>query len=677
MRLLLPLIVFLFASEILWAQKNEDVEEKKRPMGAIAFAKKDNSLECRYLTMIEDGFLRYHVKYTKRDKELENQVIDQHLKKLDSSKIYYTQDDADKVKEMMKGLFEKTKKNDCEFLVEAQNLLVKRIQERAEFAKKFLGKDYKFDDKTEFTFDPDQKKYPKNSDEANDFLKKYIHFQISNYLATDMKLEEAKDRVKKNYDLAIKRLNETSIDDLYSGYLDSFARALDPHSSFFSKDVLSDFQIQMSLSLEGIGATLSSENGFTVVEQLVPGGAAARSGLVEPQDKIVAVGQEKGEMENVIDMDLKDVVKKIRGAKNTKVRLTVLRKTGDGKSRKDITLTRDKVSLEDEAANIHFIDREVNGAKKKLGIVNLPSFYADSKSGGRSAATDLKKLLKQAREQKTDGIVLDLSNNGGGSLDDAVRIAGLFFKTGNVVKQSSKTEGREQILEDEDAMVDWSGPLVVLTSRISASASEIVSGTLQDYKRAIIVGGDHTFGKGSVQSVLPIPGDLGAIKVTVGMFFIPGGNSTQHRGVDADVILPGPYSTDDIGEKSLDYSLPPKKIDAFISKAAYVTDGAEAWKEVKADWVKALKEKSQVRVEKNTEFKKIIEDLKKSKDKGKVIKVADILKDKDKNEKEKKKKKFSKDEKTKEYLKRQDIQEASQVLLDLIQLQTDKLLTQK
>lgn len=677
MKFALPLITLIFLSNSLWAQKEKDIEDKKRPIGAISFAKKENSLECRYLTMIEDGFLRYHVKYTKRDKELETQVIDQHLKKLDSSKIYFTQEDADKIKDMMKGLFEKTKKNDCEFLVEAQNLLVKRIQERAEFAKKFLGKEYKFDDKTEFTFDPDQKKYPKNADEANDFLKKYIHFQISNYMATDMKLEEAKDRVKKNYDLAIKRLSETSVDDLYSGYLDSFARSLDPHSSFFSKDVLSDFQIQMSLSLEGIGATLSSENGFTVVEQLVAGGAAAKSGLVEPQDKIVAVGQEKGDMENVIDMDLKDVVKKIRGNKGTKVRLSLLRKTGDGKTRKEVTLVRDKVSLEDEAAQIHYIDKDINGTKKKLGVVNLPSFYADSKSGGRSAATDLKKLLKQARENKVDGIVLDLSNNGGGSLDDAVRIAGLFFKTGNVVKQSSKTEGREQILEDEDAMVDWSGPLVVLTSRISASASEIVSGTLQDYKRAVIVGGDHTFGKGSVQSVLPIPGDLGAIKVTVGMFFIPGGNSTQHRGVEGDVILPGPYSTDDIGEKSLDYSLPPKKIESFISKDAFITEGSDSWKEVKSDWVKTLKEKSQTRVDKNTEFKKIIDELKKSKEKGKVIKVSEILKEKDKNEKEKKKKKFSKDEKTKEYLKRQDIQEASQVLLDLIQLQSDKLLTQK
>ncbi|MCK6598255.1 MAG: S41 family peptidase [Bdellovibrionaceae bacterium] len=657
--------------------EDEEMEKRKKPIGAIALQKKDG-MECRYISMIEDGFLKYHVSYNKRDKELETRVIEQHLKKLDPSKIYFTQEDTERLKELMKNLFDKTKKNDCDFLVEAQNLLLKRVQERAEFAKKFLGKDYKFDDKTEFVYDPDQKKFPKNQDEANEFLKKYIHFQISNYLATDLKLKEAIDKVKKNYDLAVKRMKETSLDDLYSGYLDSFARSLDPHSSFFSRDVLDDFQIQMSLSLEGIGATLSSENGFTVVEQLVPGGAAAKSGLVEPQDKIIAVGQEKGEMENVIDMDLKDVVKKIRGPKGTKVRLTILRKEGEGKKRKDITLVRDKVNLEDEAAQIHFLDKEINGQKKKIGLINLPSFYADSKRGGRSAADDMKKLLKQARENKVDGIVLDLSNNGGGSLDDAVNIAGLFFKTGNVVKQSSKTEGREQVLEDTDKMVDWAGPMVVLTSRISASASEIVSGALQDYKRAVVVGGDHTFGKGSVQSVLPIPGQLGAIKVTVGMFFIPGGNSTQHRGVSADVTLPGPYSTDEIGEKSLDYSLPPKKVEPFLSKEAYVTEGDGSWKEIKEDWFKALKEKSSQRVDKSTDFKKVVEDLKKAKDKGKVIKVSDVLKDKEKNEKTKKdkKKRFSKDERNKEYLKRADINESIQVLLDLIQLENSNTITE-
>jgi carboxyl-terminal processing protease len=671
------LLAAMFFSAGVFAQVNSEIEEKKKPMGAIALQKKDG-MECRYISMIEDGFLKYHVNYNKRDKELETRVIDQHIKKLDPSKIYLVQEDADKIAELMKNVFEKTKKNDCDFLVEAQNLLLKRVQDRADFAKKFLGKDYKFDEKTEFVYDPEQKKFSKTADEANEYIKKYIHFQVSNYLSTDMKLEEAKDKVKKNYELAVKRMQESSLDDLYSGYLDSFARALDPHSSFFSRDVLDDFQIQMSLSLEGIGATLSSENGFTIVEQLVPGGAAAKSGLVEPQDKIIAVGQEKGEMENVIDLDLKDVVKKIRGSKGTKVRLTILRKQGDGKKRLDITLVRDKVNLEDEAAQIHYLDKDINGQKKKIGLINLPSFYADSKRGGRSAADDMKKLLKQARDNKVEGIVLDLSNNGGGSLDDAVNIAGLFFKTGNVVKQSSKTEGREQVLEDSDKMVDWAGPMVVLTSRISASASEIVSGALQDYKRAVVVGGDHTFGKGSVQSVLPIPGQLGAIKVTVGMFFIPGGNSTQHRGVSADITLPGPYSNDEIGEKSLDYSLPPKKVDAFISKEAYVTEGDGVWKEIKEDWVKSLKEKSQARVDKNADFKKVIEDLKKAKDKGKIIKVSDVLKDKDKNDKEKKdkKKRLSKDERTKEYMKRADVNESIQVLLDLIQLESSKTLTQ-
>ncbi|MEK6773668.1 MAG: S41 family peptidase [Bdellovibrionota bacterium] len=619
--------------------------------------------------------MRNHVKYSKRDKELETQLIDQYTKRLDATKIYLTEDDVAKVKKMMTGVFDKTKSNDCSFLAESQKIILERVRDRADFAKTFLGKNYKFDPKTEFSYDPDHKTFSKNKDEANEYLKKYIHFQIANYLATDMKLDEAKSNVIKNYERALKRTRETDQDDLYAGYLDSFARALDPHSSFFSRDVLDDFEIQMRLSLEGIGATLSSQDGFTVVEQLVPGGAAARSGLIEPQDKIIAVGQETGSMENVIDEDLKDVVKKIRGKKGTKVKLSIMRKGSDSKKRFEVTLTRDKVNLEDEAAQIHYINKDVNGVKKKLGVINFPSFYADSRRGGRSSATDLKNIIKEAREGKADGLVLDLSNNGGGSLEDAVKIAGLFFKKGNVVKQSAKGESKaEQTLADEDAAVDWSGPLVVLTSRISASASEIVAGTLQDYKRAVIVGGDHTFGKGSVQSVMPIPSNLGAIKVTVGMFFIPGGRSTQHQGVEADVVLPGPYSTDEIGEKSLDYSLPPKKIDSFISSESYVHEGEGMWLEVKPDWLKSLKEKSHVRVEKSDDFKKVLEEMKKSKERGKVIKVSEVLKDKnEKDKKDKAKKKFSKDEKTKEYLKRADIQEASNVLLDLIQTGNTKL----
>lgn len=636
---------------------------------ALAQAKED--LECRYVSVIEQGFLGNHVKYSGRDAELATRVTEQYLKRLDPSKIYLTQADVDSIKKSMTNVFERTKNRDCVFLNEAQKLILARVNDRATFAKTYLGKGFKFDSTVEFGFDPDKKSWPKNGEEANEYLKKYIQFQISNYLATDMKLEEAKKNVIKNYDRAVKRTQDTKSDDQIAGYLDSFARALDPHSSFFSHDVLEDFEIQMRLSLEGIGATLSSQDGFTVVEQLVPGGAAAKSSLIEPQDKIIAVGQEEGPMENVIDMDLKDVVKKIRGKKGTKVRLTILRKSGDGKKRFDIALTREKVNLEDEAAQIHFIDKDISGEKKKIGVINFPSFYADSRRGGRSSAADLKKLVKDAVDKKAEGLVLDLSNNGGGSLEDAVKIAGLFFAQGNVVKQSSKSDGKaELILRDTDSTVDWAGPLVVLTSRISASASEIVSGTLQDYKRAVIVGGDHTYGKGSVQSVLPIPHNLGAIKVTVGMFFVPSGKSTQHRGVDADIVLPGPFSIEDVGEKYMDYSLPPKTLDAFVSPEAYVNDGTGAWKEIKPDWLKTLNERSSERISKNDEFKKIVDELNKAKARGKVIRVSEVLKDKnEKDKKEKAKKVASKAKKAEDYLKRPDILEAENILLDLINLE--------
>lgn len=630
----------------------------------------ENGLQCRYLFAIENEFLRFHIKYENREAGLQDKVIEQYLKRMDPSKIYFLQSDIESAKKTMAKIFENTKSRDCSPLATVQMMLINRVKDRAEFAKKMLDKSYKFDPKVEILFDNDKKEYPKTAEEANEFLRKYVHFQISNYLATDIKLEEAKSKVIKNWERSVKRITETKDDDLYAGYLDSFAKSLDPHTSFFSKDVLEDFEISMSLSLEGIGATLSSQEGFTVVEALVPGGSAARSGLIQPQDKIIAVGQgEKGALENVVEVDLRDVVRKIRGEKGTKVRLTVLRKEGEGKKRFDVTLVRDKIKLEDEAASITYIDKEVNGAKKKVGIINFPSFYADSKRGGRSSAADLKKLIGEAKAKGTDGLVLDLSENGGGSLEDAVKIAGLFFQTGNVVKQSSRDESRGEIVyKDTDAMVDWNGPLVVLTSRMSASASEIVAGTLQDYKRAVIVGNDHTFGKGSVQTVVPIQQNLGALKVTVGMFFIPGGYSTQHRGVPSDIHIPGALENDDFGEKFLDYSLPEKKLDSFLSPDAYVKEGTGAWAPITAENIKTLSEKSKTRVDKDTEFKKIVEELGKVKTRGKTIKLSEVTKDKEKKEKAKAAKNASKADKEKEYLKRPDIMEATNVLGDLIAL---------
>jgi carboxyl-terminal processing protease len=636
------------------------------------------TLACPALDKIEQVFLNSHITYKEPSSELESRTISQYIKRLDSAKIYLTDADVADITKQMKGVFGKLKNGECGALDSVQKLFQQRVAERAEFAKKTLtSKSFKFDPKTELMLDPDARKFPKNRAEADAFQMKYLQFQISNYLATGMKQDEAQAQVVRNYERVVKRIKETPKEDMFSGYLDSFARALDPHSSYMSSDTLDDFEISMSLSLEGIGATLSSQDGFTVIEQLIEGGSAKASNKLAPQDKIVAVGQFKpigdaAEMENVVEMELRDVVKKIRGPKGTKVRLQILRKKADGENERFfVDLVRDKIKLEEDAASLTYIDKEVNGAKKKIAVLNLPSFYAEPRRGGRSSAGDMKRLLKEAKEKGVEGLVLDLSNNGGGSLDDAVKIAGLFFKTGNVVTQSSPEKASNaSILADADPSVDWDGPVVVLTSRISASASEIVSGTLKDYNRAVVVGGDHTFGKGSVQSVVPLPPKLGAVKVTVGMFYTPGGFSTQHRGVEADLVLPGAFSTDEIGEKHLDYSLEPTKIPAFLSPEAYVTSGAGAWKKIEAPVIAQLKTRSQARVSKNPDFTKITEELAKSADRKKMVKLSDALKDgKEKKDEADTKKNLNKEEKVTEYLKRADVQEAVNVVSDLIALQ--------
>lgn len=636
---------------------------------SFAQQKERRGLTCNDIhPIIEHGFLPYHVTFNSLSPNLEERAVTQFVKRLDPSKRYLLKSDVDEIKKILSGIFVKVRSRNCADVGAAHQIFRKRMQERMEFVKtKLNSKDFKFEPNTELVLDADKREFPATKAAADDFHSKFIQFQISNYLATDMKLDEAKQFVIRNYERTVKRLSEMTDDDTNSMYLDAVAHALDPHSSYFNQSSREDFEIEMSLSLEGIGATLSSQDGFTVVEQLIPGGAAAQSGLIEPQDKIIQVRKTPDQpMENVIEMDLRDVVSRIRGPKGTTVELVILRKAGDKQERKTVSLVRDKINIEDEAAALHFVEKESGGKKFKIAVVNLPSFYADTRKGGRSSAGDVKKLLKQARDEKADGVVLDVSTNAGGSLEDAVRIAGLFFKTGNVVKQSNgKNDGSADTLADPDPAVDWAGPLVVLTSRISASASEIVAGTLKDYKRAVVVGGDHTFGKGSVQSVMPLK-NIGAIKVTVGMFFTPGGFSTQHRGVEGDIILPGAFSTDEVGEKNLDYSLPPKKIPMFLSKEAYVKEGADSWFEISPDLLKDLKKKSEARVAQSADFKKVLEDLKKAKKKVRTIKLSEAMKDQSEAQEQKKKGPKSREQKVADYLKRADVQESAQIVADLL-----------
>ena len=651
-------------------------------------------LNCSHLYEIQQRYLSRHITYQSiRTPNLEHRVVEQFIKHLDSSKIYLLEKDLGKIKKNLKSLFYNLEKDKCDSIANSNKLFLSRVRERVDFVVKTLGPKFKFNPNVKVILNPDKRKRPKTMVEANTFHAKYLQYQIANYLANDMKLNEAKQRVVRHYERILREIKETPKREMWANYLDSFARALDPHTSFLSKDELEDFEIQMRLFLVGIGATLSSQDGFTVIEQLVPGGVAYRSGKLKAKDKIIEVAQgETSKAQNVIEMPLRDVVRLIRGKKGTKVRLTILRKMEKGSKRFSVVLTRDKIKLEDEAARIVYVDRKLENSNKKIALITLLSFYADNRKKGRSAAKDMKKLIAEARAKKADAIVLDLSNNGGGSLDDAVKIAGLFIHAGNVVKQSYRSSKKmgELTLSDRDTDVNWLGPLVVLVSRVSASSSEIVSGALQDYKRGVIVGGDHTFGKGTVQSVEYLPPGLGAMKTTVGMFFTPKGKSTQHSGVVSDIRMPSAVSTDEIGEKNLDYSLPPKKISSFLSGKAYVAEGEGAWKVVTPELISYLDKKSQKRIAASQEFKKLKEQIAKNKKRGDVIDVAKHYREKmeakmeekvsinETSNKEELKKNALKEEvdndtgvmtpekRKKRYLKRPDIQEAINIAVDMV-----------
>ena len=625
------------------------------------------NLQCRHLPQLFELYLRAHYSVKTLSEEVQNRTIEQFIESLDPSKTLFLEEEVVRLKKTLPVVFKTMKLGSCDPLEEAYRLIIARAKEDAAFAQKFLDDKYKLDESVELVLDPEKRGHPKTPEERIEIVKKMIHFQVSNYLLTDMKLPEARKQLAHKYALVVKRLVEKKDSDLTNGFAEAFSRALDPHSGFLSQESLEDFQIQMRLSLEGIGASLSSQDGFTVIEETIKGGAAERTGLLQPKDKIIAVAQEKGSAVSVIDMDLRDVVKLIRGKKGTKVKLTVLR---DSKSL-EVEIVRDKIQIEDQAAKITYETREVDGKKLKVGVVDLPSFYGGGERGqSRSCTDDVKKLLLAAKKQKVDGIVLNLSKNGGGLLDEAVRISGLFIRLGGVVA-TKNTEGKVEVLADRDPDVVYGGPLVVLTSRFSASASEILAGALKDYRRAVIVGEDHSFGKGTVQVLNPLPLELGAMKVTTGMFFIPGGQSTQHIGVNADIVIPSLFNTDEVGEKRLDYSLPTQTIPTFVSTEANTEDPKHRWAPVDDTEIKKLAERSLVRVSKSKKFAELAKELEESKKNQSVIKLADLRKKVEKeNAKEKKKNKGKKtrSERVKDANEREApvVEEAVNIAVDVI-----------
>jgi carboxyl-terminal processing protease len=601
------------------------------------FASQATELTCSRLSMLMEAFHAKHYALRSATPEIRMQAVDQMIKRLDPSRSLLYESDLGKLTPLLLEVFESAEKGNCVSLSQVYDLLVARARENEAIVKKILEQSYRPDKGTQLNIDVSKRPYPKTFAEKQDLLKKMIQFQMENALLAGTDPAEAKKQQIHRYELQTMRVVEQNPARLITTSAEAFARALDPHTSYLSVKNLEDLQIQMQLSLEGIGAVLSSDAGFTTIEELIPGGGAEKSGLLKPKDKIIAVAQEGERPVDVIDMDLRDVVSMIRGKKGTRVTLTILRQ-GESKDRFDVTILRDKIDMKDQEAKISYENRTAGGRSYRFGVIDLPSFYGGEKQG-KSSYEDVKKLLAEAKQQNVDGIVLNLSRNGGGLLDEAVRLAGLFVGQGGIaaVKDSrervtilanglaapGKSPEKRKIIKfpAEDSRALYMGPLVVMTSRLSASASEIVAGALKDYRRAVIVGSDHTYGKGSVQTLIPLPMELGAMKVTTGLYFLPGGQSTQKTGVAADVSLPGWFALEEIGEAALDYSLPPQAIAPFLGTR---DKGTLPWKPVDERLIAALKSKSQARVTKDGEFARIMKENKEAADTKGIIQLDDF-----------------------------------------------------
>jgi carboxyl-terminal processing protease len=615
------------------------------PVSSVA-----ENLICSRMPTLMETCLVNHYAIQNMTRDIKTHAVNQMIKSLDPSKTLLYESDLETLKSVLQGAFASMQTGDCVTLPQVYNVLVTRARENEAIVKKILGSDYRLDETVELNVNVKQRLYTKTAAEKHELLRKVVQFQIENALLAGDDLAEAKKQVIHHYELQTMRVVEGNLKKLITSAAEAFALALDPHTNYLPPENYQDLQIQMQLSLEGIGASLSSDNGFTVIEELIPGGGAERSGLLMIKDKIIAVAQEGEKPVNVIDMDLRDIVKMIRGKKGTKVTLTILREAEHTK-RFNVTITRDKIEIKEQEAKIEYETRTVGGRQYHFGVIDLPSFYGDEREN-KSCYEDVKKLLTEARRQHVDGIVLDLSRNGGGLLNQAVRLAGLFIGNGGIVATkenrepvtilangsvASKTEsGKRKVIAfpAEDPRALYTGPLVVLTSRLSASASEIVAGALKDYHRAVIVGSDHTFGKGSVQKLIPLPSDLGAITVTTGLYFLPGGESTQKMGIEANVKLPIWFILEDIGEAELDYPLPAQAIKPFLGLQRNATP---LWKPVEQPMLAWLAARSKARVAKDLKFVEIIKNNKEVASKKGVIRLADLRKEMEKERGDKKK----------------------------------------
>ncbi|MDX1453893.1 MAG: carboxy terminal-processing peptidase [Gammaproteobacteria bacterium] len=518
----------------------------------------------------------YHFNAPSLDDGLSEAFYNRFLEVLDPSRVYFTAEDVSDFDKYRLELDDALKDGRTEPAYEIYGAFRNKVLARIEKIDALLQTRPDFTVEESFTFDRSNVEWAATEKELDDYWRKRIKNEAIGLLMSNKSWEEAADTLSTRYDNFRRRVMQVNSEDVFDLFINAYATMLDPHTTYFSPRDSEEFRIRMSLSYEGIGASLQADGEYVKIVRLLPGGSAEKSGKLDPDDRITAVGQDDGELVDVVGWRLDDVVDLIRGPKDSVVRLQVLPAgRAPGGDETVIQLTRSEIQLEEQAAQAETITIPRSGGEASIGVIEIPTFYQDTRARDmglddyRSTTRDVRKLIEQLSEDGVDGLIIDLRNNGGGLLNEATDLTGLFIDRGPVV-QIKNTLGSLEIQEDLDAGVAWDGPLVVLVNRFSASSSEIFAGAIQDYGRGLVVG-STTYGKGTVQTLFPLnrhqmeintQADLGQLKMTLGKFYRVTGSSTQHRGVVPDITLPSPIDPEDFGESAQPTALPWDEIPA-------------------------------------------------------------------------------------------------------------------
>ena len=513
-----------------------------------------------------------HYNHIAVDDELSSRVMDRFLDELDRNRMYLLASDVEFFEKYRYELDDLVRNRPLDPVFDMFSVYRTRVRERFEFAIGLLDVEPDLTIDEEYQFDRTESPWAQTSQELDELWRKRVKNDTLNLALTDKPWEESREVLRKRYGRYLKRMQQTNSDDVFETFMNAFAHTLDPHSSYLSPRNSEEYRIQMSLSYFGIGASLQTEEDYVQIVNIIPGGPASIDGSLGPKDRIIGVAQNvDGDMVDVIGWRLDDVVDLIRGEADTVVRLQIIPAGAlPGHSNKEISLTRGQVKLEERAAQSEILTVPSEGRDWSIGVISVPSFYRDYRalsSGDKnytSTTRDVKRLIFELEEEGIDGLIIDLRDNGGGHLTEATALSGLFIDNGPVV-QLKNSSGRISRLDDPDpvARVAYNGPLAVLTNRFSASASEIFAAAMQDYQRGVIIG-QKTFGKGTVQNLYTLDqylqpeGDkgYGQLTLTIGKYYRVTGESTQHRGVDPDIVLPSPIDADQIGESVRDSALP-------------------------------------------------------------------------------------------------------------------------